>query len=102
MSYLYIKNLTDNEIHFKPNIYFKNIQSIEGNLPEGLKMKKDDIFLFLGNRINPELPFQSGGNGKFFDNSIPGEIEPKIDFRVVKKYLNAHDYQDIHVIFECN
>ena len=102
LSYLYIKNLTDNEIHFKPNIYFKNIQSIEGNLPEGLKMKKDDIFLFLGNRINPELPFQSGGNGKFFDNSIPGEIEPKIDFGVVKKYLNAHDYQDIHVIFECN
>ena len=48
------------------------------------------------------MAFQSGGNGKFSDNSIPGEIEPNINFDIVKKYLNAHDYEDIHVNFECN
>ena len=102
ISFLYIKNLTDDVIHFKPNIYFKNIKSIDGELPKGLKMKKDDIFLFLGNRIKVGVAFQSGGNGKFSDNSIPGEIEPNINFDIVKKYLNAHDYEDIHVNFECN
>jgi hypothetical protein len=102
ISFLYIKNLTDDVIHFKPNIYFKNIKSIDGELPKGLKMKKDDIFLFLGNRIKVGVAFQSGGNGKFSDNSIPGEIEPNINFDIVKKYLNAHDYEDIHINFECN
>ncbi len=34
-------------------------------------MKKDDIFLFLDNRIKAGVTFQSGGNGKFSGDSIP-------------------------------
>ena len=61
LSFFYIKNLSGDTIHFKPNIYFKNIQSIEGKLPEGLKLKNNDKYLYLGNRINADLPYQSGG-----------------------------------------
>ena len=100
LSFFYIKNLSGNLIHFKPNIYFKNIASIEGKLPEGLKLKNNDKFLFLGNRINADLPYQSGGNGKFMD-SIPGEIEPKPYDSNIQKYFQDVDYQELNVMFEC-
>ena len=65
-----------------------------------MKLKNNDKFLFLGNRINADLPYQSGGNGKFMD-SIPGEIEPKPYDSNIQKYFQDVDYQELNVMFEC-
>ena len=101
IGFFYVKNQNDNLIHFKPTVYFKNIKSIEGKLPEGLKMKKDDRYLYLGNRIKAAQAFQSGGSGKTSENAISGEVEPKLNMDAIKKYAEASDYQDVKVTFEC-
>ena len=58
--------------------------------------------MYLCNRIKANLPYQSGGNGKFSDGAIPGEIEPNPYDTNIKKYLDHDDYQDIQITFECN
>ena len=100
IGFFYVKNQNKNLIHFIPNVYFKNVQSIEGALPKGLKMKPDDRFLYLGNRVKASQPFQTGGNGKTSANAVPGEIEPKIDDAKVAKYLESTDYQETQITFE--
>jgi hypothetical protein len=101
IGFFYVKNQNDDLIHFKPNVYFKNIKSIDGDVPAGLKMKKDDRYLYLGNRVKAALPFQTGGNGKTSENAISGEVEPKLNEENIKKYLDASDYKDVKITFEC-
>ena len=100
-AFLYIKNQNNITIHFKPHVFFKNIKSIEGPIPAGLKMKKDDKYLYLGNRIKASLPFQSGGNGKTSELAISGEIEPRLNEENIKKYLESSNYQETKITFEC-
>ncbi len=100
IGFFYVKNQNKDLIHFIPNVYFKNVKSIEGALPKGLKMKPDARFLYLGNRIKASQPFQTGGNGKTSANVIQGEIEPKIDDAKVAKYLESTDYQETQITFE--
>jgi len=78
IGFFYVKNQNDNLIHFKPTVYFKNIKSIEGEVPKGLKMNKDDRYLYLGNRIKAAQAFQTGGSGKTSETAISGEIEPRL------------------------
>ena len=101
IGFFYVKNQNDNLIHFKPTVFFKNIKSIDGKLPEGLKLAKDVRYLYLGNRIKAAQAFQSGGSGKTSQTAVPGEVEPKLNVEALKKYTEASDYQDVKVTFEC-
>ena len=101
IAFFYIKSQMDELIHFEPNVYFKNIKSIDGELPKGLKMSKNTKFLYLGNRVKAALPFQTGGSGKTVENAVNGEIEPKMNDEKVKKYAEASNYEDVKISFEC-
>ena len=101
IAFFYIKSQMDGIIHFEPNVYFKNIKSIDGELPKGLKMQKNTKFLYLGNRIKAALPFQTGGNGRTVENAVNGEIEPKFNDEKIKNYVNSSNYEDVKISFEC-
>jgi hypothetical protein len=100
IGFFYLKNQADEVKHVKPSIYLKNEKSIEGELPKGLKMVKGATFLFLANRVKASLPFQTGGNAKFNDTAIPGAVEPKLDQKVLDKYLQDVDYAEPKINFE--
>ena len=100
IGFFYLKNQADEVKHVKPSIYLKNEKSIEGELPKGLKMVKNSTFLYLANRIKASLPFQTGGNAKFSDTAIPGAVEPKLDQKVIDKYLEDSEYSEPKINFE--
>jgi hypothetical protein len=101
IGFFYIKSRMEGTIHLEPKVFFQNIKSIDGELPKGLKMEKNTIFLYLGNRVKAALPFRTGGNGKTVENAVPGEVTPKLDENKVKNYGNASNYEDVKIAFEC-
>ena len=98
--FVYIKNQHDNDIHFKLNIYFKNIISIEGEIPNGVYLKKDEKFLFIGNREVLTTNFQCAANGKLMDNSIQGEVKSNINLNIIDKYFLDVDYDDLKIDYQ--
>ncbi len=101
IGFFYIKSRMEGTIHLEPKVFFQNIKSIDGELPKGLKMEKNTIFLYLGNRVKAALPFRTGGNGKTVENAVPGEVTPKLDENKIKNYGNASNYEDVKIAFEC-
>ena len=95
IAFFYIQNKGD-EIYFKPRIYFKNIDSIEGEIPN-LKLKKKDKYVYLGIRKNNEQ-YQAAVNG-----DVSGEIddayEPVVNEEHINYYLGECDYQEMNVNF---
>ena len=98
--FVYIKNQHDNDIHFKLNIYFKNIISIEGEIPNGVHLKKDEKFVFIGNREVLTTNFQCAANGKLMDNSIQGEVKSNINLNIIDKYFLDVDYDDLKIDYQ--
>ena len=58
--FVYMKNQTKEVKYLKPTFLAKNLKSIEGEIPEALKMVPGSKFFFLYNRYKLNLPFQTG------------------------------------------
>ena len=99
LAFFYVQNKGSDILNFQPNVYFKNIKSLEGDIPP-LKLKKKAKYLYLGLREKADEPFQTGGNGKTFPDEIEGAIEPQINDDVLQNYRDNNDYADMQVNFK--
>ena len=100
IAFMYIKNQEENEIHYKATISYKNISSIDGDLPVGLKLKVNDKYIFLGNRIKINEPYSLWSMGHKNISAISGEIEPRVDQDLIDNVFVETPYEDTRVNFE--
>ena len=100
IAFMYIKNQEESEIHYKATISYKNIASIDGELPVGLKLKVNDKFIFLGNRIKINEPYSLSSMGHKNITAISGEIEPRVDQDLIDNVFVETPYEDTRVNFE--
>jgi hypothetical protein len=102
ISFLYIQNKTGDNLFFKPNIYFKNILPIEGEL-RTLSLPKNGKFLYLGIRDKNDEIYQAGGSGKVLETELEDSFEPpEINESNLKNYKDADYYQNMDVCFQFN
>ena len=99
LAFFYIQNKGSDVLHFQPNVYFKNIKSLEGEIPP-LKLKKKAKYIYLGARQKADAPFQTGGNGKTFPEEIEGALEPEINDDILQNYRDNNDYSDMQINFK--
>ena len=99
LSFFYIQNKGKDILYFEPKIYFKNIISLEGDIPP-LKKKKKDKYLYLGCRRYADQPFQSGGNGKTYEEEIPNSYEPEIKESILESYKTQESYRNMDLNFQ--
>ena len=100
ISFLYIQNKTGDNLFFKPNIYFKNVIPIEGEL-RTLSLPKKGKFLYLGIRDKNDELYQTGGSGKVLENELEDSFEPpEINESSLSNYRNAEYYQNMDVCFQ--
>ena len=99
LSFFYIQNKGKDILYFEPKIYFKNIISLEGEIPP-LKLKKKQKYMYLGCRRNVDQPFQSGGNGKTYEEEIPNSYEPEDKDSVLESYKTQGNYRDMELNFQ--
>ena len=99
--FVYVKNQHDKDIHFKLNVYFKNLKSIEGEIPNGIHLKTDEKFIYVGNRIILNTNYQVAANGKIMDNTIQGEVGCT-NFNNSDKYFDNEEYEDLNINFQFN
>ena len=100
IAFMYIKNQEESEIHYKATISYKNIASIDGELPVGLKLRVNDKFIFLGNRIKINEPYSLSSMGHKNITAISGEIEPRVDQDLIDNVFVETPYEDTRVNFE--
>ena len=94
--FCYMKNRSKETKFLKPNFYIKNYKRIDGEFPKALKMVPDSKFFCLYNRINVNLPFQTGIKPNIcrYDDIQKYEIiEPEIPELTEEKYF-IDDYED--------
>jgi hypothetical protein len=99
LAFFYIQNKASDVLNFQPNVYFKNIKSLEGEIPP-LKLKKKAKYIYLGARQKADAPFQTGGNGKTFPEEIEGALEPAINDDILQNYRDNNDYSDMQINFK--
>lgn len=85
-SYFFMKNNKKETKYVKPSVYLRNFKSIEGDLPDALKMEKNSIFFFLFNRIKPKSAFQTGANVIFYKEPVLNAREPISYDKIPDKY----------------
>ena len=103
LAFMYIKNQTGEDIHFKiNNSELTNIRSLEGNVPSSIFLRKNEKFMFLGIRIDHNAKSQCGLSGTTTENANKGEITPEINESIVNQYLSDTYYNELAVTFVFN
>ena len=103
LAFMYIKNQTGEDIHFKiNNSELTNIRSLEGHVPSSIFLRKNEKFMFLGIRIDQNLKSQCGMSGTTTENANKGEITPEINESLVAQYLSNTQYEDLKITFVFN
>ena len=97
--FFYMKNQTKEVKYLKPIFLAKNLKSIEGEIPQALKMVPDSKFFFLYNRYKLNLPFQTGVNPGFcsieeIKNKNLDIIEPEVPEYAGDIYFRDEEYDD--------
>ena len=98
--FYYMKNRKNETKYVKPSVYLKNFESIDGEFPKILKMKKNDIFFFLFNRIKKKSSYQTGANAGFFKKEVPNAIEPISYEKMPEIYCKEVKYKNIKYDYE--
>lgn len=93
-AFYFIKNNKKETKYVKPSVYLRNFQSIEGDFPNALKMKKDSIFLFIFNRINSKSAFQTGANVGFFKEIVQDAKEPILYDKIPNKFCEEIEFKE--------
>jgi hypothetical protein len=97
--FFYMKNQTKEIKYLKPTFLAKNMKSIEGEIPQALKMDPESKFFFLYNRYKLNLPFQTGVNPGFcrveeIKNKNLDIIEPEVPEYAGDIYFREEEYDD--------
>ena len=97
--FFYMKNQTKEIKYLKPTFLAKNMKSIEGEIPQALKMDPESKFFFLYNRYKLNLPFQTGVNPGFcsveeIKNKNLDIIEPEVPEYAGDVYFREEEYDD--------
>ena len=102
IAFVYIKNQTGEDIHFKLKVDLKNIRSIEGNPPSSIFLKNDEKFVFLGMRNDHSQKCECGASGTTTENANKGEVSPSYNQSLVDNYLSDSQYDELNVCFVFN
>ena len=95
--FFYMKNQTKEVKYLKPTFLAKNLKSIEGEIPEALKMVPGSKFFFLYNRYKLNLPFQTGVSPGFCSLEQIKEmdiIEPEVPEDAGDVYFQDEVYDE--------
>ena len=95
--FFYMKNQTKEVKYLKPTYLAKNLKSIEGEIPEALKMEPGSKFFFLYNRYKLNLPFQTGISPGFCSLEQIKEmdiIEPEVPEYAGDVYFQDEEYDE--------
>ena len=95
--FFYMKNQTKEVKYLKPTFLAKNLKSIEGEIPEALKMVPGSKFFFLYNRYKLNLPFQTGVSPGFCSLEQIKEmdiIEPEVPEDAGDVYFQDEEYDE--------
>ena len=95
--FVYMKNQTKEVKYLKPTFLAKNLKSIEGEIPEALKMVPGSKFFFLYNRYKLNLPFQTGVSPGFCSLEQIKEmdiIEPEVPEDAGDVYFQDEVYDE--------
>ena len=95
--FVYMKNQTKEVKYLKPTFLAKNLKSIEGEIPEALKMVPGSKFFFLYNRYKLNLPFQTGVSPGFCSLEQIKEmdiIEPEVPEDAGDVYFQDEEYDE--------
>ena len=95
--FFYMKNQTKEVKYLKPTYLAKNLKSIEGEIPEALKMEPGSKFFFLYNRYKLNLPFQTGISPGFCSLEQIKEmdiIEPEVPEDAGDVYFQDEEYDE--------
>ena len=99
-SYFFMKNNKKETKYVKPSVYLRNFKSIEGDLPDALKMEKNSIFFFLFNRIKPKSAFQTGANVIFYKEPVLNAKEPITYDKIPDKYCLEKQFSEENCNYE--
>ena len=95
--FFYMKNQTKEVKYLKPTYLAKNLKSIEGEIPEALKMEPGSKFFFLYNRYKLNLPVQTGISPGFCSLEQIKEmdiIEPEVPEYAGDVYFQDEEYDE--------
>ena len=99
ISFIYIKNQTGEDIHFKLKVDLKNIRSIEGNPPSSLFLKKNEKYILLGMREDHFKVSECAASGTTTETANQGEVSPNFNQNLVDNYLSDAQYDDLEICF---
>ena len=92
-AFLYLKNNTSETKYIKPNLYIKNLKSIEGELPKAIRFEEKSKMLFLFNRLKAEEFYQTGIGVKFYKEPVEEAPEADVTEQAHDKYFDS-EYPD--------
>ena len=96
--WFYLKNPQKDEISIHPYFVMKNFKKIE-DFPNVIKLKPNVPVVFLGNRFNANLAFQSGISANIINpNEKEKEIELNQEF--INNVFKESSYNDMEIEIE--
>ena len=100
ISFIYMKNQSEEDIHFTFNTDLNNLRSLEGKIPSCILLKKNEKIIFVGIKINNNEKSHCGVNGTSTEKASKGEISPKLNQSIIDDYLSETQYEKLNVTFE--
>ena len=96
--WFYLKNPQKEDIAVRPVFVMKNFKKIE-DIPNVIKLKPNVPVVFLGNRINANMSFQSGISGTI-KNINGNEKEIELNKEIINNVFNDSNYNDMEIEIE--
>jgi hypothetical protein len=100
ISFIYMKNQSEEDIHFTFNTDLNNLRSLEGKIPTCISLKKNEKIIFVGIKINNNEKSHCGVNGTSTEKANKGEISPNLNQSIIDDYLSETQYEKLNITFE--